>query len=600
VEFPRILVIDDVFGASELGRNRKRENFCRSSGIRDITGDVETEEFSDAVAEGVFCRGQIESDGKVCNDLPGILKLVHEGWDRWPRWALILLDLEFSLQPSQNGEVAATRRGFDGSPDYFGLEILTALRRDPHLVDLPVVLLSAMERSDVEERISELQADDFRDKVDLRSPDAVRSLLLEHGLIQDNLQIGCSLSFLVCLKQARRRALRGNTNSLVLGETGTGKWLLADYIHRMSGRSGPFERFLVPAAPSTVIESELFGHEKGAFTGAGQRRRGVAERANGGTLFLDEFGDIPPDLQAKFLDLIDNNTRLIQPIGGGGSKKIDVQIVMATARNDALTSGYRNDLLARADVGHPIKLPPLRERPEDIMLLADHFLLLAERRSGTECHRRLSNESADLLINAKWGENVRGLELAIEYAVSTAGSLEMLSPHHFGRLSDQLPAQESEPDISPERTEETIVAAQGGADISRFGDLIRAIEAFQPSSSAVDELRGARQRCATALSRLLIRVAGAVTEAESRPTPSNPEGKLWYSRIAGWLDGRDYGREKGGSTRAKRLLLKLFEDVTDTSDLLKDPYVSKLGSSIGFSQPEDTASSAAPDEQQGE
>ena len=160
---------------------------------------------------------------------------------------------------------------------------------------------------------------------------------------------------------------------LILGESGTGKELVAHTIHETSKRkSKPLVVVNCGALPPNLIESELFGHEKGAFTGAFEKRIGKFEQADGGTIFLDEVGELPLDTQAKFLRVLQEKE--IEPIGGK-SKKVDVRIIAATNRNleeEVASGGFRMDLFYRLNV-FPISVPPLRERKEDILLLADHF-----------------------------------------------------------------------------------------------------------------------------------------------------------------------------------------------------------------------------------
>ena len=206
-----------------------------------------------------------------------------------------------------------------------------------------------------------------------------------------------------------------SATALVLGETGTGKELVARAIHRSSTRRDePFVAINVNAVPETLLESELFGHERGAFTGAIARRRGCFERADQGTLlFLDEVGDLPRHLQAKLLRVLETQT--FERVGGEESIQVDVRIVAATNRDleSAMASGdYREDLYYRLNV-FPIRLPPLRERLEDLPLLIDHFLKRHARRIGREV-TSVHPEVLARLASHPWPGNVRQLENVIE------------------------------------------------------------------------------------------------------------------------------------------------------------------------------------------
>ncbi|MEM8550691.1 MAG: sigma 54-interacting transcriptional regulator, partial [Verrucomicrobiota bacterium] len=376
---PRILVIDDVYGRMRDGRNRDRESFCVRLGLQDVTGDGTPEEINHPVAEVVFLRGQVEEEGQVQNDLEGTLGQVRSGWAEWPRWALLLLDLHFKTgRIASGGEPVGSEHDRDPA-HYFGLTILDHLWQDPSLRNIPVVLLSAMERNEIEARFAERGVLDFVDKNEL-DRDSLWGLLKQQGLIKDREIIGHALSLLQCLRAARRRAMQGDDNILILGETGTGKELLAEYVHKWSRRPGRYETLFTQGVPETLIEDKLFGHVKGAFTDAKSDEAGAADLANQGTLFIDEFGDIPATIQNKLLRLLDKNVREAQRLGSREVQKLDLQVVMATNRLDILTaSGFRNDLLSRAKVRNPVVLPPLRERLEDIPLLVNHFVRKFEK-----------------------------------------------------------------------------------------------------------------------------------------------------------------------------------------------------------------------------
>ena len=218
---------------------------------------------------------------------------------------------------------------------------------------------------------------------------------------------------------------------LILGESGTGKEIVAREIHRRSGRAGkPLIKVNCAAVPRELYESEFFGHAKGAFTGALRDRAGRFELADGGTLFLDEVGEIPLELQAKLLRVLQEGE--LERVGEERTRKVDVRLLAATnrdLRSEAEAGRFRQDLYYRLSV-FPIELPPLRKRVEDLPLLADHFLALAARKHGRP-KPRLTLASAQQLQRYHWPGNVRELQHVLERAVITADG---------ARLAIELPA----------------------------------------------------------------------------------------------------------------------------------------------------------------
>lgn len=214
-----------------------------------------------------------------------------------------------------------------------------------------------------------------------------------------------------------QQAIQSNITVLLQGESGTGKELVAKSIHFNSSRkTGSFVAVNCAAIPETLIESELFGHERGAFTGAGARRIGRFEQANGGTILLDEIGEMHPSLQARLLRVLQE--REIQRVGGTATVPVNVRVIASTNRDleAAMKSGeFREDLFYRI-AAFPIIIPPLRERREDIPLLAGHFLSKATERAGKSV-TVISDEALQLLMSYDWPGNVRELENAIERSV---------------------------------------------------------------------------------------------------------------------------------------------------------------------------------------
>ncbi len=242
---------------------------------------------------------------------------------------------------------------------------------------------------------------------------------------------------------------RSNATVLIRGESGTGKELVANSIHYNSLRAkGPFVKVNCAALPANLIESELFGHEKGSFTGAINKKLGKFELADKGTLFLDEIGSIGLDVQVRLLRVLQE--REFERVGGHKTIKADVRIIAATNKNleEAVEEeSFRGDLYYRLNV-FPIYLPPLRERKTDILLLADHFLEKYVRENDKDI-RRFSTPAIDMLMDYHWPGNVRELENCIERGVLLCEEGVVHSYHlpptlQTGAESDTLPAQSLE------------------------------------------------------------------------------------------------------------------------------------------------------------
>jgi DNA-binding NtrC family response regulator len=209
-----------------------------------------------------------------------------------------------------------------------------------------------------------------------------------------------------------------DTTVLINGESGTGKELVANAIHLRSLRkNGPFIKVNCAALPETLLESELFGHEKGAFTGAIKQRKGRFEMADGGTLFLDEIGDISPVVQVRLLRVLQE--RQFERVGGNETLSVDVRLICATQRDlkeEIRKGSFREDLYYRLNVV-PMHLPPLRERREDILLLSDHFMNKFSQKMGKEI-TGLSEEAKTILLKYTFPGNIRELENMLERAIA--------------------------------------------------------------------------------------------------------------------------------------------------------------------------------------
>ena len=228
-----------------------------------------------------------------------------------------------------------------------------------------------------------------------------------------------------------------NATVLILGESGTGKELIARAVHNISKRKNrPMVKVNCATLPATLIESELFGHEKGAFTGAIARKVGRFELANGGSIFLDEIGEIPIELQSKLLRVLQEGE--FERLGNSNTMKVDVRVIAATNVNlqEAVAKGtFREDLYYRINV-FPIIMPPLRERKEDIPLLTRHFLLKYNTQFGKKIEV-ITERVIDSLMNYSWPGNVRELENVIERAV-------IISPENKLEIGDAIPKTSNE------------------------------------------------------------------------------------------------------------------------------------------------------------
>ena len=311
-------------------------------------------------------------------------------------------------------------------PDGNGMDVLRAAR--VHCPDADVILLTAYAGWESAKEAIQLGAIDYFEKG--REPDElmhrIERALAGKALRQENANLRAQVrdryglpgllaasAQMAQVVELVRRVAPTSATVLIQGESGTGKEVIAKAIHHASERArGPFVAINCGALPETLLESEIFGHVRGAFTGASGAKKGLFEEAHGGTLLLDEIGEMAPSLQVKLLRALQSGE--IRPVGSTQSITVDVRIVAATNRDlEQLIrqGGFREDLFYRLNV-IPVTLPPLRERREDIPLLAEHFLGRAGARLGRSL--RLSPAALDRLLRYPWPGNVRELENAIE------------------------------------------------------------------------------------------------------------------------------------------------------------------------------------------
>jgi DNA-binding NtrC family response regulator len=366
-------------------------------------------------------------------------------------------------------------------PDVDGM---TALKRIAAVQpDLPVIMLTAF--ASIETAIEAIRAGayDYLSKP-FRIEEikiVVRRALHARRLVRENLQYRQELTDryrlenlvgqspgMVAIYTLVARVAALETTVLIQGETGTGKELVARAIHHASPRArGPFVVVDCTALPETLVESELFGHERGAFTGAAAARRGLLETADGGTCFLDEVGELSLPLQAKLLRALQE--RSVRRVGGNTSIPVDVRVVAATNRDlrrRVDEGAFREDLFYRLNVVL-MRVPPLRERAGDVPLLAQHFLGRYAASSGKAC-TGFAREAVDRLTAYAWPGNVRELEHAVERAVALSSTAlilpEDLPPEVTGGRPEApaVPSRRMTLDELKRWYVETVLAETGG------------------------------------------------------------------------------------------------------------------------------------------
>ena len=321
--------------------------------------------------------------------------------------------------------------------DGTGMEILEAIKRNGWGGDPDFIMITAYGTIDIAVEAMRLGAWDFVTKP--LDSDAFRikveKALEVRATNRENRRLGAENAYLrgeveerfgdivgrspqmQAIFQSIQKIAGTNSSAFLHGESGTGKELVARAIHRQSARgSGPFIKVNCSALAESLLESELFGHERGAFTGAVKERRGRFELAHGGTLFLDEIADIPPSVQVRLLRVLQEKE--IERVGGERTIKVDVRIISATNRDlgaEVERGRFREDLYYRLHIV-PLRIPPLREREGDIELLVRHFIRQISKETGKRI-AGISDEAVRLLLAYPWPGNVRELENAVERAI---------------------------------------------------------------------------------------------------------------------------------------------------------------------------------------
>jgi two-component system response regulator AtoC len=362
-------------------------------------------------------------------------------------------------------------------PKMGGLDLLATLQAKGN--DATVIVMSAYGNVDLALDAIKAGAYDYVQKpfkheeivLTLRKAEERESLRRENRALREEIRKGHQFEQILAKSQPMQDIFRTiakiadyKTTVLISGESGTGKELVARALHRRSSRrGGAFVAVNCGAIPENLLESELFGHKKGAFTDANADRRGLFEEADGGTLFLDEIGELPTSLQVKLLRVLSDET--IRRVGESRDVKVDVRIIAATHRDlaaEVKASRFREDLFYRLNV-LPIVVPPLRARREDIALLVDHFVARNNARLGTSI-RGVDTEARRILVEYAWPGNVRELENTIERAMVLAeGDLLLAAdlPERIREARDPVQVQLATGELSIKKTtrviEETLI-----------------------------------------------------------------------------------------------------------------------------------------------
>ncbi|MCC6644196.1 MAG: sigma-54-dependent Fis family transcriptional regulator [Polyangiaceae bacterium] len=354
----------------------------------------------------------------------------------------LLRRVGYEVELAENGERALALAGtFDPDviltdvrmPRLSGLDLLGALKAKGS--QATVIVMSAFGSVDLALEAMKAGAYDYVPKpfkndeiiLALKKAEEREALRRENRALKDEIQRGQQFEAILAKSDAMREIFKTiakiaefKTTVLISGESGVGKELVARALHQRGGRrAGPFVAVNCGAIPENLLESELFGHKRGAFTDASHDRRGLFEEADRGTLFLDEIGELPLSLQVKLLRVLQAET--LRRLGDTRDQKVDVRIIAATHRDlaaDVKAGRFREDLYYRLNV-LPLHVPPLRERKDDIALLVDHFIARNNARLGTDI-RGLDPEARRLLLGYAWPGNVRELENSIERAMVLA------------------------------------------------------------------------------------------------------------------------------------------------------------------------------------
>jgi PAS domain S-box-containing protein len=436
---PRNLALFKIFAAraaAELGRIRAEQNLKER--------EIELRSLVDSAMDGIVVLDESFRITRMNPAARSVFGLSAEGGRGESLWSYLTPESHQKLQRliQKMGTFPEGKR-FMWIPDglwalgpgrrRFKAEVTISRYEVRDRLYLTLILRNVNDRIEAERRISRLQQERDYLRETIQSLDAIvgQSEALQHVL------------------QSADKVADTDATVLIQGETGTGKELIARYLHQQSRRSeGAFIKLNCAALQPNLVESELFGHEAGAFTGATRKRKGRFELADGGTLFLDEVSEIPLELQAKLLRVLQEGE--FERVGGTQALSCDVRVVAATNRrlNEAVAGGqFRPDLFYRLNV-YPIRVPPLRERREDIPLLVDYFLPRIAQRIGKGIET-IPPATLETLMGYDWPGNVRELKNVIERAVITSPGPELRLSESLGSGPPHRVAEEETPEFLP-------------------------------------------------------------------------------------------------------------------------------------------------------
>lgn len=470
---PLILVVDDEIGAEDifeasedihtcwLERARKRRRkYCQNTGL--VPEDDKELQIERPVARAKFISC-LRWSGRL-NAVPDpellIQEILAERASAPPGYSLVLLDLLFEYgafnQESGRFSLQSLEYGIDvllpALRERFGLDMASPGRG---WLAVPVVIVSSLSKNELEPRIRAGGARGMIEKTTSTGTlrETLRIQLSDHGLLPDErgMIAGNSFPLLNCLAAARRAA-QTDFKLLLLGETGTGKELLARYVHEHSARrGGPYHVFHAPGRAETLQEDELFGHVKGAYTGAQENRPGLLELAHGGTLFVDEIADVGQTVQRALMRPVEQGKA--KRIGASKEYEIDVRFVFATNKDIhhyAQTGGFMPDLLSRIEQ-LTIYLPPLRERKDDIPSLVKRLLAKVDAELGSTEGHFLDEEALHQLAGRSFEDsNVRALENLLRDAAISHRRDPRLTSADF--RSDEMPHAQATLSREPEKS----------------------------------------------------------------------------------------------------------------------------------------------------
>jgi DNA-binding NtrC family response regulator len=467
---------------------------------------------------------------------------------------MVLLDLSFftgRVTAESNANLKGMPEGRPGDDDpsrYFGLQLLRAIR--DRLPELPVVILSSKSRDDVSRELSTGGALAFLPRGEANSRELLKEYISRHALLEDDegLIVGSSVGLLVALRAARRAA-DGRRHVLIRGERGTGKELLARYIHLQGakGKRAPFVTVDSGTLSANLFASELFGHVRGAFTGADRDRRGRIIEANAGDLFLDEIGNMPSDVQAGLLRVLES--REVVPVGASGGQPVDVRFISATNEDiESRSFGegkFRADLLDRLREGGTTYLPPLRERREDVPELALRFTREAER-VFSGLRREIDPDALAVLAAHDWPGNIRELRNTIFDAVSAHRDLEHLSARHITLQQEArvLERAAASADVSP--------AARSSAAFN-IASVVAQLQEFSFDTLRPADMVGRLPLIEAAYASLMARYVKAALQLHLKHSPADPNGKLQINPALALMTGDS----ALSATKAYDLIIKL-------------------------------------------